>query len=267
MSLVFLSPLVGYVLAASLNNQVHLHWGQRGISAVGPGCHIVAYIMMCVHPPYPVLVVAFVFAGFGNGLQDAAWNAWIGAFPNANEFLGLLHGLYGAGAVLSPLTVTSLITRAHVSWYYYYYIMVYTFDEFYYMYLTCATYNIQVGLAALELAICLPSFWTANGTSFREATARSRNMDNRGGLRDALFKRPSARVTWICASFLLAYVGVEVALGGWIVTFMIQVRKGAAFASGMTATGFWLGIAVGRVTLGFVTPRIGEKISITVCIS
>ncbi len=77
-------------------------------------------------------------------------------------------------------------------------------------------------------------------------------------------KLPAARVTWLCALFLLGYVGIEVALGGWIVEFMIRVRHGAAFASGMTATGFWLGITVGRVVLGFVTPRIGEKLAIAV---
>lgn len=54
------------------------------------------------------------------------------------------------------------------------------------------------------------------------------------------------------------------ALGGWIVTFMIRVRHGARFASGMTATGFWLGITVSRVTLGFVTGRLGEKLAISV---
>ena len=71
-------------------------------------------------------------------------------------------------------------------------------------------------------------------------------------------------MTWVCALFLLGYVGIEVALGGWIVVFMIQVRQSAEFASGMTAMGFWLGITVGRVVLGFVTPRLGEKLAITV---
>jgi len=71
----------------------------------------------------------------------------------------------------------------------------------------------------------------------------------------------------LCALFLLGYVGIEVALGGWIVVFMIQVRQGAEFASGMTAMGFWLGITVGRVVLGFVTPRLGEKLAISVSIT
>ena len=75
---------------------------------------------------------------------------------------------------------------------------------------------------------------------------------------------PAARVTWVCALFLLCYVGTEVSLGGWIVVFMIQIRGGEEFSSGMTATGFWLGLAIGRVILGFVTPRIGEKLAISV---
>ena len=43
-----------------------------------------------------------------------------------------------------------------------------------------------------------------------------------------------------------------------------EVRDGEEFASGMTATGFWIGIAVGRIVLGFVTPRLGEKLAISV---
>lgn len=57
------------------------------------------------------------------------------------------------------------------------------------------------------------------------------------------------------------------AVGGWVVTFMLRVRGGAPFPSGITATGFWLGITVGRVVLGFVTGRIGEKLAISVMAS
>lgn len=111
---------------------------------------------------------------------------------------------------------------------------------------------------------CSVTFWKATGAEFRAATAHSTSGTNDGGLRAALFRLPAARVTWLCSLFLLGYVGAEVALGGWIVTFMIRIRHGAAFASGMTATGFWLGITVGRLVLGFVTPRVGEKLAIAV---
>lgn len=85
---------------------------------MAPGCHLIAYVVNCLHPPYPVLVVSFIFAGFGNGLTDSAWNAWIGNMANADELLGFLHGYYDVGAVLSSLAATSLVTKANcpLSW-------------------------------------------------------------------------------------------------------------------------------------------------------
>ena len=66
----------------------------------------------------------FLLVGFGIGLADAAWNAHLGVMQHANELLGLLHGSYGLGAVVSPLVATSLVTKAGVGWWYFYYLMV-----------------------------------------------------------------------------------------------------------------------------------------------
>lgn len=123
-ALVFLSPLVGYTLSAALNNSVHLKFGQRGVAFLCPTCHLIAYVVAALHPSFPLLVVIFILAGFGNGLEDAAWNAWVGAMANCNEVLGVLHGFYGLGATISPLIATSLITRAHLPWWDFYWIMV-----------------------------------------------------------------------------------------------------------------------------------------------
>lgn len=118
-------------------------------------------------------------------------------------------------------------------------------------------------MAIIELVTSATAFWNADGAMFRAANPRTGdNKDNR--MKEALIRLPFARVTWICAIFLLGYVGIEVALGGWIVKFMLEVRDGEEFASGMTATGFWMGVTVGRIVLGFVTPRLGEKLAIAV---
>lgn len=45
---------------------------------------------------------------------------------------------------------------------------------------------------------------------------------------------------------------------------MISVRGTPNFDAGVSATAFWLGITIGRVTLGFVTGRIGEKLAILI---
>ena len=242
-ALVFLSPFVGYNIAALTNNRVHMTFGQRGVAIIGPVCHLLAYIINACHPPYPLLVISFMLAGLGNGIEDAAWNSWIGAMANPNEILGFLHGFYGVGGTIAPLIATTMITKANVPWYYWYYVMI--------------------ALAAIEVATSMHAFWSCTGAVFREAHPRTTDA---GGsrLKEAVLKMPAARVTWLAALFLLGYVGVEVGLGGWIVVFMIRVRDGDRFASGMTATGFWLGLTIGRFVLGFVTPRIGEKVAIAV---
>jgi len=118
-------------------------------------------------------------------------------------------------------------------------------------------------MAAIELVTSITAFWRCTGAVFRAENPRTGGgKDNR--MKEALVRLPYARVTWLCAIFLLGYVGIEVALGGWIVKFMLEVRDGGQFASGMTATGFWMGVTVGRIVLGFVTPRLGEKLAIAV---
>ncbi|KAJ5463341.1 hypothetical protein N7475_008285, partial [Penicillium sp. IBT 31633x] len=247
-SLVFLSPLVGYATAAVVNERAHCAIGRRGVAFVSSLCHLIAYILNCVHPPYPVLVVSFIFAGLGNGLADSAWNAWIGNLQNPNQLLGLLHGSYGVGAVISPLVASLLVADAGMPWYYFYYIMI--------------------GGAAIEVIVCVACFWDSTGAAFQLGKKEHPgDSSEKAGLRKVLFKMPSARITWICAVFLLGYVGVEVALGGWVVTFMKKVRHAAPFSSSMTSTGFWLGITMGRIILGFVTPLIGEKLAISIYMS
>ncbi|KAI9842115.1 MAG: hypothetical protein M1837_007476 [Sclerophora amabilis] len=206
-SLVFLSPFIGYALAAVLNNHVHMKLGRRGVSLIGPGCHLVAWLTLALHPPYPVLVVVCVLAGFGNGCLDAAWNAWLGNMANANELLGFLHGFYGLGATLGPLIATTMVTKARLDWFSFYYVMA------------------AGGL--IELVTSLSTFWTETGEKFRRDHPRT--TDKKGG-------RTREAVT----------------------------SRSEPFASGISAVGFWLGITAGRVVLGFVTPRIGEKLAIMI---
>lgn len=87
-SLVFLAPFIGYTLAAILNNRIHVKFGQLGAAVIGPSCKIICYAVTCAKPPYAVLPVIFVFSGFGIGLLDGAFNAWVGNMEHANEYAG-----------------------------------------------------------------------------------------------------------------------------------------------------------------------------------
>ncbi|KAJ4226277.1 hypothetical protein NW759_004860 [Fusarium solani] len=62
---------------------------------------------------------------------------------------------------------------------------------------------------------------------------------------------------------MLLYVGAEITIGGWLVTFMLNVRNGTPSASSLVASGFWIGITVGRFALGWITSYFGEKIMVS----
>lgn len=225
-------------MAALSNNLVHHHLGQRGVALIAPSARILGYVLLCLHLPFPALPPLIMLPGFGSGLEDSAWNAWIGNMASANELLGFLHGSYGLGATVGPLVSTAMVVKGGLPWYTYFYLMI--------------------GLASLELVLASTVFWGATAARYRAKATRGTGITSDG-------KRTTTRtvmrepITWLLSIFLLGYVGAENALGGWIVTFMLAVRHAAPFDAGLTVTFFWLGLAVGRVTMGFLTGKIGEK--------
>ncbi|CAI0644209.1 unnamed protein product [Colletotrichum noveboracense] len=244
-SLLFLSPLVGYVASGILNTRLHNAVGQRGLAVFCGSAHAISAVISILHPPFPVLIVSFMIAGLGNGLSDAAWNAWIGGLDRSNELLGFLHAAYGVGGIISPLIATAMIARASMPWYKFYYVVL--------------------GFSVVELVALTASFWSYTGRHYRESMTQFQGTDGKSvSMRATLVTLPEARVAWLAALFVLIYIGVEVSVGGWVVEFMLRVRNGEAFASGMCATGYWMGITFGRILLPFVTNMTGPKLSVSV---
>ncbi|GFF37078.1 hypothetical protein IFM51744_03340 [Aspergillus udagawae] len=227
-SLIFVTPFAGYTIATLVVNKIHMTFGQRGIAIVGPLCHIIPFVIMATRPPWPAMLAVYVIVGLGNGLIDAAWNSWIADMANANTTMGLLGAFYGLGATLSPTIATQMI-KSGLRWNYFFYTLL--------------------GGSVLELLASVATFWKENGASFRAKTRRS--PDSSGGSRTTeAMKRP---ITWLIAVWLFVYMGVEVSIGGWVVDFMVQVRNGEPFESGLVPTGFWAGVTIGR-----------ERIAITI---
>ncbi|KAI1615680.1 MFS transporter [Exophiala viscosa] len=238
-SLIFLTPFAGYSLAAFTNASIHMKLGQRGIAIMAPICHIVTYSILAAHPPFPALVIVNALSGFGNGLEDACFCAWVGVMDNPNAVQGVMHSCYSIGALFAPLIATSMVVGANMPWYNFYYVMI--------------------GVSVLELLGLSITFWHKTGEVYQIEHPREDNATG-GRTREAL----KSKSTWLCSAFFFIYMGIEVGLGGWIVTFMLRVRSASRAASGYSGTGFWAGMALGRATLGFVTERFGERLCITI---
>ncbi|KAM0425526.1 hypothetical protein ACHAPT_009315 [Fusarium lateritium] len=201
-SLIFLGPMLGCVTAAFTSNRLHQQYGRRGVAALATGSYAVAYVGMCLHPPFGLVVPLLVLTGFGSGLMNGTWNSWVNAF----------------------------VSRGF-NWWAYYYLMA--------------------GLTVAAAASTVSSFWADSGTSHNTSPS---------GFTFSVFKD---KVTLLFCAFMLLYVGAEITIGGWLVTFMLNVRNGTPSASSLVASGFWIGITVGRFALGWITSYFGEKLMVS----
>lgn len=52
-------------------------------------------------------------------------------------------------------------------------------------------------------------------------------------------------------------------VAGWVVTFLLRIRHVTSFSASLCASAFWAGMALGRIILGSLTDRIGERLSVT----
>ncbi|EXL70254.1 hypothetical protein FOPG_13912 [Fusarium oxysporum f. sp. conglutinans race 2 54008] len=122
--LIFLTPFAGYAIAAFTNAHIHLRCGQRGVAILAPMCHVIAFTIVTIHPPFPALVVLYGLSGFGNGLADAAYCAWVGAMDKSNQIQGFMHSCYSLGALCAPLISTSMVVHSGLPWYSFFYVMI-----------------------------------------------------------------------------------------------------------------------------------------------
>ena len=123
----------------------------------------------------------------------------------------------------------------------------------------------------LQAIVLLWVFRFENGERYREALAMSKQPTEPDRASEA---PPSAghaggralghAVTWICALYFLVYVGTEAAISGWVVTFMLRARHASTYVASLSSSGFWIGMAVGRLLLGLVTDRVGVRSAATV---
>ncbi|KAK0454058.1 MFS general substrate transporter [Desarmillaria tabescens] len=235
-SLIFVLACVGFLTGAFANILLTPKLGFGKVMVLGSLFQVIAYTLQAPALPFPVFVIAYMINGVGLAFQDAHSNGYVACYKNNPETkMGLLHAVYGAGALCSPLVATQFAHLSHWSFH----------------------YLVSLGLAVLN-------------TIFLWAVFRLRTQDEcladigeSSGERGASQHSPlrqilSLRNVHLLASFILVYVGVEFTLGGWIVTYVIELRGGGETA-GYISSGFFAGLTVGRLALLWVNKLVGER--------
>jgi fucose permease len=117
-----------------------------------------------------------------------------------------------------------------------------------------STDDLQVGASALSFLVLVSAFRHESAEVYRQTKASkliASKVDTK-----VMFKYSA---TWLCAAYFLTYVGTETAIYGWVVSFMLRSLHSTTYESGLAASGYWVGMAVGRLSLGFLTDRLGVR--------
>ncbi|CAE6433639.1 hypothetical protein ACGC1H_001494 [Rhizoctonia solani] len=234
-SMLFVASCAGFISAAMINIYLTDKLGFGKVILLGGVFQVLAYSILSPGPPFPALCIGYFLNGFGVALQNAQSNSFIAQLPNnASNKMGLLHASYGIGALTAPLVATQFAQLPHWSFHY-----------------LCSLGVALVNVSLLLVVFKLRRLHEITGTPETNTTG----YQSEGSKYKDIF---SSRVVQLIALFVWVYVGTEVTIGGWIVTFIIEVRGGGASA-GYITSGFFAGLTLGRVGLLWVNKKIGER--------
>lgn len=237
-SLLFLAGTVGY-FTASFNNGLLLNkLGNRRFLLLATVIMGLGFGLLSSRPPFLLLLLGIVPIGFGGAMLDAGLNSYIADLPNNTVLLNYLHAFYGAGALLGPLVASTFLA---IGW------------------LWNAVYFVWIGLTLLTLIGIGIAFQRVG----KETVIHTEEQKEGGNI---LLLALRQRVVWLAALFLLFYVGTEVSLGSWSFSFLTQERHEQILFSGWTVSGYWVGLTLGRLLLGRVALRIGNRRLIEACL-
>ncbi|CAE6407509.1 unnamed protein product [Rhizoctonia solani] len=235
-SMLFVSGCVGFISAAVVNIHLTDRLGFGKVIFLGAMLQVFAYSVLTPALPFPAMCVAYAINGFGMALQDAQSSGFVAELPNnASAKMGLLHAFYGAGAFISPLVATQFAQLPRWSFH----------------------YLSSLGVAVVNATALLVVF-------------RFRRQHEVMGLPDPDLSHPhnsshgdssngsnkykqifGSRAVQLMAFFIWVYVGVEVTIGGWIVTFVIEERGGGPSA-GYISSGFFAAKSLSRCIRPFI---------------
>lgn len=125
-----------------------------------------------------------------------------------------------------------------------------------------AKLTVQVGASVFEAVTLSLTFWKKTGIVYQQQTHGNSDTPTheKTGNRRALMNK----ITWLCSSFFFFYLCIEVAMSGWVTSFMLNVRRASPYEAGLSSTLFWAGQTVGRAFLGPVTERYGERLCVSI---
>ena len=225
--LLFFASAVGYFLSALSTGFLTAKLGQRWYLVTGTATFMLCCVLLALKLPFALVLFIRLFQGMATGILEAGLNLFVAALPNNTALLNYLHAFYGVGALVGPLIAGTILA---FSWGWNTAILAWTFFAL----------PLLIGLLAL----------------FRHQSSGAAHERQTGEGENGLLAALKIPVVWFATLFLLFYVGVEVSLGSWGYTFLLENRHESDLLAGGIVSGYWLGLTLGRFILSNIAGRL-----------
>ncbi|PMD46062.1 MFS general substrate transporter [Hyaloscypha variabilis F] len=245
-SIIFICNALGFLAAALFISALSSRIGRAKSLMISEGLLILGYTIIITTPPFPVVCASFFILGIGMAMNLAICQVFCGNLANNTAIVGIYQGAYGIGGIAGPLIATALVSRGNI------------WSRF---------YAVELGLAAINFFVVPWAFWKYElETEHEQILPHPASEQNVSTERKRIsFKTLlSDRTTVLGALFIFAYQGSEVAISGWVISFLVQFRHGDLSKVGYVTSGFWAGITLGRFTLSFLAHHVGERLFVFV---
>jgi fucose permease len=234
----------GYVLAGFTAGWLVHRFGIRVALTAGGGLFVLAGLYLAIRPPFAAFVLVQLVIGFGLGVLESALNVYLAGLPGATTRLNRLHAFFGVGALIGPVLASRIVAVA--SWRAVWLVMALACVP-----LTAGFLVAYRGIASDQVA----GTGSAGGTRGTRAAPVSAPSDAAGrGLLRATLLEPGVLFG---AAMLAVYCGLEIGVGNWGFSYLVQGRSMSAALAGYAVSGYWLGLTVGRFLISPVAVKTG----------
>ncbi|CAI6013943.1 unnamed protein product [Clonostachys chloroleuca] len=236
-SALYATNFAGWFISAIINTHLTQFFDLGSIMLLGAALQVLAHALRIWNPPFPLFAISFTFVSLGQALNDTHANSFVADARSSHRWLPLIHASYSAGCLVGPFVSTAVAAAATPSvWYYF--------------------YAVTLGLCVANTAFIALAF--RDTVKFRhkgEISSESRHKDA-SKLMALTFRSPSL---WYLSIFFFFYLGSSLTASGWLVEYLIDVRKGDISQMGFVAAGYNGGTLLGRLLLAEPIHRFGPR--------
>ncbi|KAL2427300.1 hypothetical protein ABEF95_011395 [Exophiala dermatitidis] len=266
-TVIYVATFGGWFMSALTNTHLTttLRLSLGATLLLGAGLQLLSQLLRFWNPPFGLFVVSFSLTALGQAYQDSYSNSYVATVPGAHRWLGFIHAMYMLGCLTGPFIATPLASHTH--WHY--------------------TYAAEAGLGVLNLAFVAGAFGSdmfadskrKRKTAFEAArdgnaeiaasapdgaSSECQQQDTAPGSRNVqalneIRQTLKLRAVWLVSMFFFFFLGAVITAGGWVVEYLVRVRKGDLSSMGYAPTGFYGGGFLGRLLLAEPTHRFGDR--------